>query len=415
MTITGTQTALRHPEERPALEGESIICFAHDWGGDPTSKTHIMRILARRNRVLWVNSIGMRRPAASGRDLRRIIDKLAKSLQGTREVEPNLFVANPLVIPLPGWGLADRINADILAATLRRLCRKHELADPILWSFLPNVGRLLGRLDERLVIYHCVDEYSAFSGVSRETITRMERDLVRRADLVLTSSERLCADRSAINPNTRFVTHGVNVDHFAQALDPGIQTPADLRDLPRPIIGFFGLLADWVDLDLVRATALACPRWSFVLVGKQATGMGAVRGLPNVHLLGQKPYTLLPAYCRGFDVGIIPFRTNDLTLRANPLKLREYLAAGLPVVSTPLPEVARYRPFVHLAEGAGGFIEAITAALAERSPSLDRARAQAMESESWETRVTEIERHISRTAARAGFPALRRATSVVSP
>ncbi len=400
MTIIGARAVQRHTEERPALEGASIICFAHDWGGDPTSKTHIMRILARRNRVLWVNSIGMRRPAASGRDLRRIFDKLAKGLRGCREVEPNLFVANPLVIPLPGWGLADRINAGILAATLRRLCVQHALQDPILWSFLPNVGRLLGRLEERLVIYHCVDEYSAFSGVSREAIARMERDLVRRADLVLTSSERLCADRSEINPNTRFVTHGVDVGHFGQALDQGVETPADLRDLPRPVIGFFGLLADWVDLDLVRAIAMARPRWSFVLVGKQATGVGAVRGLPNVHLLGQKPYALLPAYCRGFDVGIIPFRTNDLTLRANPLKLREYLAAGLPVVSPPLPEVARYRPFVHLAEGATGFIRAITAALGERSPALDRARARAMESESWETRVEEIERHISRTASR---------------
>ena len=152
--------------------------------------------------------------------------------------------------------------------------------------------------------------------------------------------------------------------------------------------------------------ALARSRWSFVLVGKQTTGLSAVRGLPNVHLLGQKRYTLLPAYCRGFDVGIIPFRTSDLTLRANPLKLREYLAAGLPVVSTPLPEVARYGPLVHLAEGAPAFIQAIAAALGERSPALDRTRSSAMESESWEARVAEIERHIARTAVRAGFPAL---------
>jgi len=401
MTPARAHAILPPPEKEPALQGASIICFAHDWGGDPTSKTHIMRILARKNRVLWVNSIGMRRPAASGRDMRRILDKLAKSLRGCQEVEPNLFVANPLVIPLPGWGLADRINSDLLAATLRRLCGKHAFRDPILWSFMPNVGRLLGRLQERLVIYHCVDEYSAFTGVSRVAIARMERDLVRRADLVLASSERLCADRSGINPNTRFVTHGVNVGHFARALDARTETPADLRDLPRPVIGFIGLLADWVDLDLVRALATARPRWSFVLVGKEATGVGVLRGLPNVHLLGQKPYALLPAYCRGFDVGIIPFRTSDLTLRANPLKLREYLAAGLPVVSTPLPEVARYRTLVHLAEGTTGFIRAIEAALDERSPALDRARAHAMESESWEARVAEIEGHISRTGARA--------------
>lgn len=397
------------------MEGASIVCFAHDWGGDPTSKTHIMKILARKNRVLWVNSIAMRRPAASGRDLRRLIDKVAKGFRGCREVEPNLFVTNPLVIPLPGWDVADRLNAGILAATLRRLCRRHGLEHPILWSFLPNVGRLLGRLDERLAIYHCVDEYSAFSGVSRDSIARMERDLVRRADLVLTSSGQLCAERIGLNPNTHFVSHGVDLGHFATALDRVLETPADLRALPRPVIGFFGLLADWVDLDLVRDIARARPDWSFALVGKDATDVGAVRGLPNVHLLGQKPYALLPAYCRGFDVGMIPFRTNALTLRANPLKLREYLAAGLPVVSTSLPEVARYRDLVHLAEGTDGFTQAITAALGERSPASDRGRAAAMEAESWEARVAEIEGHIGRTAHRGVLPASHPALSVAAP
>jgi len=415
MSGAGTGAAPRPSAARPMLEGASIICFAHDWGGDPTSKTHIMKILARRNRVLWVNSIAMRRPSASGRDLRRILDKLAKGFRGCEEVEPNLFVTNPLVIPLPGWGAADRINATILATTLRRLCRRHGLEDPLLWTFMPNVGRLLGRLNERLVIYHCVDEYSAFTGVSRDSIAGMERDLVRRADLVLTSSERLAAERIGLNPNTRFVSHGVDVAHFVRALDPAIEPPLDLRALPRPVIGFFGLLADWVDLDLVRAVAIARPDWSFVLVGKEATGLGVVRGLANVHLLGQKPYALLPAYCRGFDVGIIPFRTNELTLRANPLKLREYLAAGLPVVSTPLPEVARYRGLVHLAEGASGFIQSITAALGERSITLDQVRAVAMESESWESRVAEIEGHVSRTAVRKDSPAFDPAMSAATP
>jgi glycosyltransferase involved in cell wall biosynthesis len=145
------------------------------------------------------------------------------------------------------------------------------------------------------------------------------------------------------------------------------------------------------------------------------TGTEALRGLPNVHRLGQKPYALLPAYCRGFDVGIIPFRKSDLTLRANPLKLREYLAAGLPVVSTSLPEVARYRGLVHLAEGTDGFTQAIARALGERSPASDRARAAAMEAESWEARVAEIEGHIDRTARRGVLAAPHPALSVAAP
>lgn len=372
------------------LEGLSIICFAHDWGGDPTSKTHIMRILAKKNRVLWVNSIGMRRPTASGADFRRMASKLRRSFVGCQEVEPNLFVVNPLVIPLPGFALADRLNANLLLAVLRRLCRRHGLEQPLLWTFLPTVGRLLGRLGEQMVIYHCVDEYSAFSGVPRQALIRMEQDLVRRAHVVITSSERLCDERRSMNPHTYFVPHGVDIAHFARALDPGTEVPDDLRALPRPIVGFFGLLADWIELDLVRALAVARPDWSIVLIGKAVTNLWPLRGVPNIHLLGQKPYSTLPGYCRGFDVAIIPFRINGLTIRANPLKLREYLAAGLPVVSTPLPEVARYGGVVYLAEGVKAFIAGIEAALGERSVPMVQRRVEAMRAEGWEERVVEI-------------------------
>src|SRR5206468_9422728 len=133
-----------------------------------------------------------------------------------------------------------------------------------------------------------------------------------------------------------FVRHGVDVDHFSRALDPSTEVPAEMRGLPGPVIGFFGLLADWVDVPLVAALAASRPEWSFVLVGKAASDVGALQRLPNVRLLGRKPYAELPRYCKGFDAAVLPFKVNTLTLRANPLKIREYLAAGLPVVATPL-------------------------------------------------------------------------------
>ena len=378
------------------LEGVSILCFANDWGGDPTSKTHIMRRLATKNRVLWVNSVGMRRPTASRRDIRRIVAKVRRSLGGCVEVEPNLFVANPLVLPFPGVALVDRLNAGILAAWLRRLCRRLGIDRPILWTFPPHVNRLIGRLGERMVIYHCVDEYSAFAGVARDALITMERDLIRRAHLVLTSSEQLRDERRRLNPNTHFVPHGVDVAHFARALDPATEVPADLRELPWPVIGFVGALAEWVDLELIRALAAARPEWSVVLVGKATTDLRPLRGLPNIYILGQRPYAALPGYCRGFDVGIIPFVRDELTVRANPLKLREYLAAGLPVVSTTLPEVARYDGLVRLADGREAFIAGIEAALSERSEPMARRSVDAMRAEGWDARVETISAIIRR-------------------
>ena len=376
------------------LEGHAIVCFSQDWEGDPTSKKHIMRLLAKKNTVLWVNSIGMRRPTATTRDLRRIVAKLRRTLDGCVQVEPNLFVANPLVLPLPGVPAVEWLNTEILASWIRRLCRRIGMHRPILWTFLPYVNRLVGRLGEQLVIYHCVDEYAAFSGTPREALIRMEQDLIRRAHIVFASAEQLCEERRHLNPNVHFVPHGVDVGHFARALDPTTVVPEDLRRLPRPIIGFFGLLADWVDMSLVRELALARPGWSFALVGKATTDLGALRGLANVYLLGQKPYSVLPGYCRGFDVGIIPFRRNELTIRANPLKLREYLAAGVPVVSTRLPEVARYESLVHLADGVEAFLAAISAALGQRTEAMTRHRSDAMRVEGWEARVEEFSQYI---------------------
>ncbi len=371
------------------LEGASIVCFAHDWGGDPTSKTHIMRILARRNRVLWVNSIAMRRPMSSKRDLRRLVDKLRRSFAGCVEVEPNLWVTNPLVLPLPGIRAADWLNARILRAWLRHLSRGLGFERLVLWTFLPYANRLARRLGEQMVVYHCVDEYAAFSGVPRQALIGMERDLIRRSDVVFASSEQLYRERRLLNPNTHFIPHGVDVAHFVRALDPATAVPDDLRVLPRPVIGFFGLLADWVDLGLVRELALARPDWTFALVGKATTALDALTGVPNIRLLGQKPYSTLPGYCRGFDVGIIPFRINELTLRANPLKLREYLAAGLPVVSTPLPEALQFGELVRIGESPDAFVSKIEECLQE-DPSLPGRRMASVRKDTWASRAAQL-------------------------
>jgi glycosyltransferase involved in cell wall biosynthesis len=382
------------------IRDESIICFAHDWGGDPTSKTHIMRILSESNRILWVNSIGMRRPGVSGRDLRRVAAKLRRATQGLVQINPNLAVCNPLVLPLPGVAGVDRLNTLLLGASIRHYARKAGLRRPILWTYLPNTVGLVGRLGESRVVYHCVDEYSAFAGVPRAALRRMEEDLCRKADLVITTSESLQRERQPWNPRTSFVSHGVDVAHFSRALDPGMAAPADAAGLTSPVVGFFGLLAEWIDLELIAAVARRRRHWTIALIGKATVDLAPLRGLPNVRVLGQKPYESLPAYCRAFDVGIIPFRIEELTLKANPLKLREYLAAGLPVVSSDLPEVRKYSELVRLAEGPDAFVRAIEGALADRADAAARARVDAMKDESWEARVEEISELIQGGARR---------------
>jgi len=395
------------------LKGEEIICFANDWNGDPLSKKHIMRRLARSNQVLWVNSLGNRKPRANRSDMARAIMKLKEFRRGVKTVEDGIQVVTPIILPfhhLPG---VRALNRFILRATLRRVIKKIGFRSPITYTFLPTSSDVVGTLKETQVIYHCVDEFSEFSGTDRKSIAQMERTLLQKADLVLTCSQPLLESKRRENPETYLVTHGVDWEHFRKALEQDLAVPDDLSRIPRPRIGFHGLIADWVDLPLIGSAARAHPEWSFVLIGAATTDLSVLEGLANVHILGRKPYDDLPSFCKGLDVAVLPFVLNPLTINANPLKLREYLAAGLPVVSTDLPEARRLKEGVWVARDEKEFIRAIEEILkkGEAGPSLQRSRLMA--GETWEAKVEEISERILRqrggrldTAGRLGVSSM---------
>lgn len=387
---------------RQALRGRDLVVFSNDWDGDPLSKTHIMRILAKENRILWVNSIGNRAPKANAHDLARIWRKLASFTEGIKEVEPNLFVLAPLAIPLYGSEAVRTTNRALLKLQVKRAMAKLGFKRPISWSFLPASAPVSGTLGEELVVYHCVDEFSAFSDTNGRHIAELEHQLLRKADLVITSAERLRESKARVNPNTVLVRHGVDYNHFVKACDPATPIPADIARLPKPIIGFFGLLADWVEQDVFEAVAKAHPEGSVVILGKVAPDVdpSRLKALPNVHLLGRKKYEELPGYCKAFDVALMPFKWNELTLNANPLKVREYLAAGLPCVSTALPEVEKVG-LCKLARTPEEFVARVDEALREGGGPT-RERAQRIFHESWNARVDEIRQHVGEMLLRRG-------------
>ena len=386
-----------------ALRGRDLVVFSNDWDGDPLSKVHIMRILSRENRVLWVNSIGNRAPKANAHDLARIWTKLSKFVKDNlREVEPNLFVLAPLAVPFYGSEAVRTLNRHLLRAQVLRAMKRLHFKKPVSWSFLPASAPVSGTLGEDFVVYHCVDEFSAFSDTNGRHIAEMEHQLLRRADLVITSAERLRENKAKVNPRTVLVRHGVDFNHFVKACDPATPVPADIAKLPGPILGFFGLMADWVCQESLIAAAKAYPQGSVVIIGKVAPDcdVSELKKLPNVHFLGRKPYADLPGYCKAFDVSLMPFKVNELTLNANPLKVREYLAAGLHVVSTDIPEVRKVG-LCKLASGPQDFPAKIAEALAEGAgPS--RERAQRIYAESWDARVEEIRKYVGEAMVKSG-------------
>jgi glycosyltransferase involved in cell wall biosynthesis len=392
LTATMPCTARPLTEAAGLLRGRDLLCFSHDWNGDPLSKTHLMRLLARDNRILWVNSIGYRAPTVSRADLGRAFKKLAAALQPIRQPERNIFVFNPLAIPAYGLAPVRAFNRHFLRWQIRWAMRRLGFRNPINWVFNPAAAVIAGRLGEDLLIYHCVDEYTAFSGVHSAGLAALEQQLLQRADLVIVSADRLYQSKARVNERTVLVRHGVDHRHFRRALDPDTVVPEEVARLPRPVIGFFGLIADWVDVGLMARVAQRYPGGSLVLLGKATTDVSALERLPNVHLLGRKPYADLPAYCKGFDVALNPFRVNELTLNANPLKVREYLAAGLPVVSTAIPEV-EVLGLCRTAADDESFLRQVDEALQDPGPSA--ARSEAVEHESWEARLAEIAEHVA--------------------
>lgn len=370
-----------------------IICFAKDWREPKTSNNHVMEEMAKRHRVLWVNSIATRNPnLTSANDLKKIFRRIKSWFSGVEVIHENLRVLTPVNLPFPGSRLAQRLNQWLVTGGVRGAANRWGLHRPQLWIFPPNAADYVGRFGESLVVYYCVDEWSEFSQVNADYIRRKEADLLRKANIVFVVSEKLFAAKSKLNDQTHLALHGVDHSLFSQALRDDFTVADELCHMPKPIIGFYGNLYDWVDQNLVAALARARPDWSFVLVGKIMSDVTTLRAHANIHLLGARPFEQLPHFCKGFDVGLIPYNTQDPRMKSvNPLKLREYLAAGLPVVSVDMPEVRVVGDLVTIAEDAKDFVEKIERAITQNSTAKRRERSERMQSESWSARVAAIE------------------------
>jgi len=376
------------------MSGQNIICFANDWDADPTSKHQVMRVLSRENQVLWVESIGLRRPGASTGDASRILKKIRKFVRGPVCVAPNLHVVTPLVIPFHDVKVVQTFNAWFLAHYIRRQACRLGMKDFQLWTFLPTTAPLIRYLKPRKVIYYCVDEWSAFSFLNGRLMEQMETDLIKQSDVVITSAEKLYASKRHLHPKTYLVPHGVDSEHFGKACLPGTIVPKELEGLPTPIVGFWGLIHEWIDIDLIYHAAFQRPEWSFVLIGKTGVDCSSLKKLSNVHLLGVRSYDTLPAFAKGFSVGIMPFKINRLTENVNPIKLREYLAAGLSVVSTPLAEARAYRGVVRFGANVDEFLEALGLAVKDTSEESVRMRLESVKGETWVARVDQISQYV---------------------
>ena len=363
-----------------------IISIAEDWGRLPSSSQHIMRVLSREYSILWVDSLGLRTPSVSKKDLKRVFQKLGRFFSGIKEKEPNIYVYSPLVLPYFQNRLARKINQFILTWSLKFFLSKKKAQKRILWAACPTAEGLVGMLKEEKSIYYCADEYSEFTGYSKKLVKELEEELLKKVDLVLVVSDKLFLTKREYNPNIFLIPHGVEFEHFSKYNSSPVELPADLKNVMKPVIGYYGLIRDWIDFELLQKISER-KDWSLVFIGPTSTDVSAIRGKENVHFLGPKDYEELPLYLQGFDVCIIPYELTEVTINARPLKLFEYLASGKPVVSTPLPSVLPYGKVVRIGSTNEEFIQQIEKSLLEKDESLKKKRIDLARENSWEKLV----------------------------
>lgn len=363
-----------------------LVVFGEDWGRHPSATQHLIMRLKAQRRVLWVNSIGLRRPRFGTRDLVRAVSKIAGALRGQTPSgsvpsPDGVSVLSPFAVSWPGSRAAFVANRALLKRQIGRRMSRDRIERPILWTSLPTALPAVGALGERASVYYCGDDFGALAGVDHGPVAAMEARLIERVDLVLAASEQL-ARRFPAN-KTMLLPHGADISLFRAPT-------ARAADLPvgRPIAGFYGSIADWIDTQLLCEVADRLPDWQFVFIGSVETDVSALASRANVRLFGPRPHAVLPSYSQHWTASILPFRDCPQIRACNPLKLREYLAAGRPVVSTPFPALDDYRDCVSVVRGCDAFVAALRACPADNGTAMRQARVAG---ETWEARAGAVD------------------------
>lgn len=383
------------------IEGHDILCFAPGpWDDIWRNRHQIMTRLARANKVLYIEPWPQLRPVLRAL---RSGELSLKDIHGShlRQVGQNLYVYQPPVwAPHVGRFPLNVIMENLCIALLRRVLRRLGFQRPILWLFMPHMGIYIGRLGEKLVIYHIVDEYAGYSGISaswRLVMEQMEQQLARRVDLVFVTSPTLLERKRQLNEKIFLVPNAVDYEAFASVLDGPICIPSDMTGISRPIAGYVGAINEKIDLSLLANVARSCASWSFVLVGPIAIrdaedlqALNTLRALPNVHFLGQKKVEEVPYYIVACDVCLLPYRINEWTQNIDSLKLYEYLACAKPIVATDVPAARRFSDFVAIATSDAEFISSMNSTWREDSPALQAKRRSIAAQHTWEKRVNEL-------------------------
>src|SRR2546426_12095210 len=384
----GVSAADRQSADYP-LSGESIVCFAGEdwWYHHPHSKNHILKRLARHNRVLFVNSITMGLPSIGNPDFfQKIRRKLRSYLRWLRKAPEGLWVMTPINVPFYGSPIVRMLNRLLLVLQLRSVMFILKLRHPIVWVAIPTAADVVNSLGAKLLVYQVSDKYDVNedSALSRAVIRDMDARLKQRAAVVMYSGRKLYEE--AEFGHRYFLEQAVDYERFANLPS---ETPPDIAAIPRRVLGYVGA-ADWytMDVPLIEHVARMRPDWHWVFIGSKSNVVQL--SAPNIHFLGPKPYSELSRYYNHIDVCVLPWdQKNVFTNYGSAIKVREYLATGKPVVISPLYEYL-HTPGLRIYRSIDEFILLVAEALACDMPHDRQSRQDAVRGCTWDVRAREV-------------------------
>ena len=367
-----------------------LVVFADDWGRHPSSCQHLVRHLLDRCTVIWVNTIGTRPPRVDLSTVGRAVGKIRQwlhSFSPASVASNNPRVLHPIMWPSFRSAWSRRLNRWLLSKALTQTLR--ELSQPpVVLTTLPLVVDLIDRIPARRWVYYCVDDFSQWPGYDGETLGRLERELLHRVDEVVAVSEALQQRLQALGRPAHLLTHGIDADFWA---NPCANTDiAALQGLPRPLIVFWGLLDRRMDVAYVRQLADDLQAGTLVLIGPEDDADPQLFRLPRVHRLGKVPFESLPALAQQAAVLIMPYADLPATRAMQPLKLKEYLATGKPVVVRDLPANRCWADALDLADSPTRFSQLVQTRLQTGLPEEQRLARQRLAQESWSSKAAQL-------------------------
>lgn len=372
-----------------------IVCFAGcDWWYHNRGLfcPQVMTRLAKDYKILFVNSLGMRIPSLKKdkHAINKIFRKLHSVVRFLRKTDNGMYVFSPLSLPFLGSSSGRKLNAIFVLFQVKLAMILLGFKKPIFYVGCAPAFEVVKKLNRQYLIYERTDLFEEMPGANKPYISSLDDQLTTSADLVLYVNTALWKQGIQKNKNSLLIGHGVDFELFANAA-ASKHIPEDIARIPRPIIGFFGDISDKTsDMALLEFAAEKLPNMSFVFVGTISADISSLMRFRNVHFLGPKPYEQVPLYGKEFDVAIMPWNRSRWIEFCNPIKIKEYLALGKPVVSTYYSEIEPYSGLVYIAKDYDAFVSCIRNAADERDPAKQQERRERVRNETWDSKVAQI-------------------------